>query len=326
MEQSFVVYDNPQFNVKIVETPDKLILTCPKSVSESYGSHFSPSASKQSGLEDIWIFNKNDLASMKVLSTMITTPDITKMFKLQQFPMMFQTPTPIVPVTPVADPKLILKVVWQSQDGKTSIVDYTPNSIALFSPKEVTDPLRGHLSQLNAKFNARLAQNPERTVTGAGWILFKNSDTYNFLKQLTGTDIQSLTVPAPEKKAWRGADPVSPQKGILMQGGLAPSQPQMPFSAGNPPLPQQIQTTPAHHLANIVSSLAIPMAQVQSILLPHVTGDTRMGIWGPSDLVDQEIDKIFSNYDPEHYGTKIISSLSIGDNKVVIIDRYAAAI
>jgi len=323
---SNVLIDNEQHKIKITETPSQVILTCPTNISDIYGASFGNLVTKQSGLNDIWTFNKNDTVGLKALSAMISF-DITTSFKLQQFPMLLQT-TPLL-TTPTVDPKLIMKIIWKSQDGTVTLVDYTANSMVMFCPREFGKQYETYFKSVGAKLSQGMAQNVERTQTGWGWLFFKNANVYNLLKQLTGVDIESSVVP-PEKKKWRNDATVgtilnSPPKNMI-QGGLIGTLPLVNPTNNNPHPPQAVNMTPVHHLADILAQLSIPMSTVNSMILTHPHGETRIGYWGPTNLVEKEQKEYLENYSSDIYNTKISITIIIGDNTASIIDRYSNSI
>lgn len=154
---------------------------------------------------------------------------------------------------------------------------------------------------------------------------------FELLNQLTGTDLRSLTVPAPAKKSsWKNSAPVHqatvlPTTNVLPPMNLpTPSVLQNPINNGLnislPPMTKNVSV--ASHLSSLLDSLSIPMERVQRTSdndLIDNNGDTRIGMWGPTAKLEVEL----GNY-IEQYGEKNVKEnvrVTIGDNTAVIITR-----
>ncbi len=306
--ESTLFWENNDKSVIINETPIALILTLDPKVNEIYEAYFkNVGLHSNVGNKNIWTFNKSNSNAIDMVGKMIGNSNIRASFKFTE---------------PISE--FILKVLWKSQDEKSVIVEYTASSIVLFCDKDFGQKNSERFKQVKGKFNMNLKHKADGSITGPGWLFWKEPEVFNLFQEITGVDLRTMVIPPPAKKAWKG--------------GNTNSNYNLPFKTENVSIPttQPLSTglsnfngptikknvTPAINLSSLLDSLSIPMERVQRTTdqeLVDFNGDIRIGMWGPSNKLDDEISAYKEQYGDDRVKENV--RFSINNNTVVILTR-----
>lgn len=322
---SALFFENGDKSVIINETPTSLILTLTPSINQAYEQYFKPVAA-HSTVEgkDLWTLDKTNQNGMMMVGQMIGNTNIKASFKFTE------------PISQPVTSEFLLKVVWTSTDGRTVLVEYTASSLALFCDRDFGQKYSANFKAIEGKFSMNLKHKPDGSVTGPGWLFWKTQNgVFEFFQQLTGLDIKSMVGPAPAKKSsWKGNNnssftpftgstpvniPQPVQVGIPLPG--MPNTPTVGLTNFNGPAISK-NVSPATNLSAIFDSLNIPMERVQRTSdseLLDLTGDVRIGMWGPTQKLEDELKDYKEQYGEDRVKENL--RVSVNGNTAIIITR-----